>query len=122
MPRYRIYVRENLDQNLQNEAVRLGIRPQDVLRMRLESVATQPAIAEVLNDLRRTRESVFGLIKLLEHLAPDIAYVGAVSRISTKQNEAYWQSAQAAERQILSLISAIKKTLDEPKSEASCGL
>lgn len=113
MPRYRIYVREQLDQHLQNEAQRLRVRPQDILRMRLESGGAPAASSEILAELQQLRARVFVLIKLLENLAPDIAYVGAVSRLSTKQNETYFQAAQAAERQITSLISAIKNNLSE---------
>lgn len=64
--------------------------------MRLEAAIKLVAIEPVLLNLRRTHESVFGVLKILEQLAPDIAYVGAVSRISTKQNHSYFQSAQAA--------------------------
>ena len=113
MPKYHIYIRDEVDRLLQKEAKRCGVTPKDIVRMRVETMSAALKERSALDDINRCFDAIVCLFKLVENLAPEVGYQGGVMRASAIGSEKYTRSAESMERHFKSLAAAIKQAMPE---------
>ena len=113
MPKYHIYIREDVDQLLQKEAKRHGVTPKDIVRMRVETMSASMRADAIFGEIERLNAVVQGLFKLVAGIAPEIGFTSMANRLALANNEAHLRSADKAAKQVIDYADGIKKSFSE---------
>jgi hypothetical protein len=80
MSRHRIYLREELEKTLLEQAQKLGLTLNDFIRQHLEKLSTTVQMEGVRSELRECRRELSECLKAMEHIAQEVGFSSGVLR------------------------------------------